>query len=283
MTMAGSRIEEVPADQFNHCVVARKADDDWIMYDPTWVPYNNDIWSKLETEQHYLDRLARRGDAGTDPVQPAGGVPAACAARGPPGWPTERWRERCASRGGARWTAGCAGSSPRTPRRTLEATVRGHAGAALSRGGGGAGPPSRRPTISRATCGSRSSYRAPGFALPVGEGLEFTQPGDGRAAPRRHAVPGRGARRGPTSGSRTCSLYYTQLVDVEERIRLPRGYAATNTARSPRKWTAPTPTSRVAAEAEEGVLTIRSPRRGPPPPDPARGLRGVRRRDAGGA
>ena len=24
------------------------------MYDPTWVPFNNDIWSKLETEQHYL-------------------------------------------------------------------------------------------------------------------------------------------------------------------------------------------------------------------------------------
>ena len=55
MTMAGSRIEEVPADQFNHCVTAlRLADGSWQMYDPTWVPYNNDIWSKLETEQHYL-------------------------------------------------------------------------------------------------------------------------------------------------------------------------------------------------------------------------------------
>jgi len=55
MTMAGSRIDEVPADQFNHCVTALKLEDgSFRMYDPTWVPYNNDIWSLLETEQHYL-------------------------------------------------------------------------------------------------------------------------------------------------------------------------------------------------------------------------------------
>jgi len=55
MTMAGSRIEKVPADQFNHCVTAlRKKDGSFVMYDPTWVPYNKDIWSKYETEQHYL-------------------------------------------------------------------------------------------------------------------------------------------------------------------------------------------------------------------------------------
>ncbi len=55
MTMAGSRIEDVPADQFNHCVCALRRDDGTFeMYDPTWVPYNNDIWSLLETEQHYL-------------------------------------------------------------------------------------------------------------------------------------------------------------------------------------------------------------------------------------
>lgn len=55
MTMAGSRIDEVPADQFNHCVVAlRKSDGSFEMYDPTWVPFDKDIWSKLETEQHYL-------------------------------------------------------------------------------------------------------------------------------------------------------------------------------------------------------------------------------------
>lgn len=55
MTMAGSRIEQVPADQFNHCVVAlRKDDGSFEMYDPTWVSYYRDIWSKYEAEQHYL-------------------------------------------------------------------------------------------------------------------------------------------------------------------------------------------------------------------------------------
>ncbi len=55
MTMAGSRIEETPADQFNHCVCAlRKPDGSFEMYDPTWVPDNNDIWSKYETEQQFL-------------------------------------------------------------------------------------------------------------------------------------------------------------------------------------------------------------------------------------
>lgn len=55
MTMAGSRIETVPADQFNHCVVAlREKDGSFEMYDPTWVPFNKDIWSRYETEQHFL-------------------------------------------------------------------------------------------------------------------------------------------------------------------------------------------------------------------------------------
>ena len=53
MTMAGSRIDAVPADQFNHCVTALRLEDGtYRMYDPTWVPYNNDIWSKSESEQH---------------------------------------------------------------------------------------------------------------------------------------------------------------------------------------------------------------------------------------
>ncbi len=55
MTMAGSRIDLVPADQFNHCVTAlRLPDGSFRMYDPTWVPFNNDIWSRLETEQQFL-------------------------------------------------------------------------------------------------------------------------------------------------------------------------------------------------------------------------------------
>lgn len=55
MTMAGARVEAVPADQFNHCVVALKREDgSFQMLDPTWVPHYRDLWSKAEGEQHYV-------------------------------------------------------------------------------------------------------------------------------------------------------------------------------------------------------------------------------------
>jgi hypothetical protein len=55
MTMAGSRVEAVPADQFNHCVVAlKKEDGDYLMLDPTWAPWNNPLWSRWEGEQHFV-------------------------------------------------------------------------------------------------------------------------------------------------------------------------------------------------------------------------------------
>ncbi len=55
MTMAGSRVERIPADQFNHCVVALKNDDQsFTMLDPTWVVFSPELWSSAESEQHYV-------------------------------------------------------------------------------------------------------------------------------------------------------------------------------------------------------------------------------------
>ena len=55
MTMAGSRVERVPADQFNHCVVALQGNGgDWQMLDPTWVTFSPENWSSAEGEQHYV-------------------------------------------------------------------------------------------------------------------------------------------------------------------------------------------------------------------------------------
>jgi len=55
MTMAGARVERVPADQFNHCVVAvRREDGSFVMLDPTWAPQSPDIWSRSEGEQNYV-------------------------------------------------------------------------------------------------------------------------------------------------------------------------------------------------------------------------------------
>lgn len=55
MTMAGARIEDFPADHFNHCVVALREDDGtFTMLDPTWVPWVREQWSSAEQEQQYL-------------------------------------------------------------------------------------------------------------------------------------------------------------------------------------------------------------------------------------
>ena len=49
MTMAGSRIETIPADHFNHCVtVVKLSSGQYIPLDPTWVPFLRELWSSAE-------------------------------------------------------------------------------------------------------------------------------------------------------------------------------------------------------------------------------------------
>jgi hypothetical protein len=55
MTKAGARVEEIPADQFNHGVVAvRRPDGSFVMLDPTWCPFNTELFSNAESEQHIV-------------------------------------------------------------------------------------------------------------------------------------------------------------------------------------------------------------------------------------
>lgn len=55
MTMAGSRIEKIPADQFNHCVtVVKRRNGNYQLLDPTWVPFVRELWSSAEQQQNYL-------------------------------------------------------------------------------------------------------------------------------------------------------------------------------------------------------------------------------------
>ncbi|MCH8963704.1 MAG: DUF3857 domain-containing protein [Planctomycetes bacterium] len=52
MTMAGSRVEQIPADQFNHSVtVMRNADGTFRLLDPTWAPLSRETWSSREALQ----------------------------------------------------------------------------------------------------------------------------------------------------------------------------------------------------------------------------------------
>ncbi len=55
MTMAGAAVENLPADQFNHCVVATEiAPNQYKLYDPTWCPFSAEVWSSAERPQNYV-------------------------------------------------------------------------------------------------------------------------------------------------------------------------------------------------------------------------------------
>lgn len=71
MTMAGSRIEDIPADHFNHSVtVVKLSDGEFHLLDPTWVPFVRELWSSAEQQQHYLIGLPDGADLMETPVSP---------------------------------------------------------------------------------------------------------------------------------------------------------------------------------------------------------------------
>ncbi len=69
MTMAGSRIDYIAADQFNHCVtVVKLRDGKYHLLDPTWVPFTRELWSSAEQQQEYLMGVPEGADLATTPV-----------------------------------------------------------------------------------------------------------------------------------------------------------------------------------------------------------------------
>jgi len=71
MTMAGSRVEKIPADHFNHCVaVVKLSNGTYIPLDPTWVPFCRELWSSAEQQQNYLPGVPEGSDLLLTPVSP---------------------------------------------------------------------------------------------------------------------------------------------------------------------------------------------------------------------
>ena len=69
MTMAGSRVESIPADHFNHCVVVVRLSNGTLMpLDPTWVPFCRELWSSAEQQQNYLPGIPEGSDLCLTPV-----------------------------------------------------------------------------------------------------------------------------------------------------------------------------------------------------------------------
>jgi hypothetical protein len=71
MTMAGSRIDYIPADQFNHSVtVVKLSDGKYELLDPTWVPFLRELWSSAEQQQNYLLGVPEGADLAITPLSP---------------------------------------------------------------------------------------------------------------------------------------------------------------------------------------------------------------------
>jgi hypothetical protein len=69
MTMAGSRVEQIPADHFNHCVaVVKLSDGTYMPLDPTWVPFCRELWSSAEQQQNYLPGVPEGSDLRLTPI-----------------------------------------------------------------------------------------------------------------------------------------------------------------------------------------------------------------------
>ena len=69
MTMAGSRVESIPADHFNHCVaVVKLSNGTYMPLDPTWVPFVRELWSSAEQQQNYLPGIPEGSDLLVTPV-----------------------------------------------------------------------------------------------------------------------------------------------------------------------------------------------------------------------
>ncbi|MBZ0263648.1 DUF3857 domain-containing transglutaminase family protein [bacterium] len=230
MTMAGSRIDDVPADQFNHCVVAlRKPDGSFEMYDPTWVPYNNDIWSKLETEQHYLVGTPEGEYLSRIPYSPPEESPLHVTHKA-------KILEDGTLEG--EFTLKGSGAIDSRLRRFITGhrkfRIREYLATVLE-------PISDRLeniTYDHHTADNFDSdmwwtikYRVPEYAVKVGDGYEFK-------SPMLQLTKGHGYlfRAGATEWADErvgdVFLYYTQLIDGNEEISLPRGFEVINTGES---------------------------------------------------
>jgi len=224
MTMAGSRIESVPADQFNHCVCAlRKEDGSFEMYDPTWVPYNRNIWSLLETEQHYLIGTPEGESLSRIRYSPPEESPLRISHEA-------TLRDDGTLEGTFRLSG--SGALDGRLRRMMSGTRRQELGLAFARLLSPIGDRVERIEFDSLDPADFSrdmwvtfTYRVPRFARPVSGGFEFRSPM--MSVVLNDASLFRAARTAWGGDRKTdVFLYYTQLVDGKESIRLPAGYRA---------------------------------------------------------
>ncbi len=222
MTMAGSRIEDIPADQFNHCVVAwEKEPGEFVMLDPTWVPFNNDIWSKLETEQQYLIGHPEGEDLNEIRYSPPEESPMTLvneAVLGADGTLTGTVRIDGRGACDSRLRRIVYHSQKRLLAQSLAQIF-----SAMSDRVRITSVDHRRVDDFTGDMWLTFSYEVPGYAMAVGDGLEFKPPVTSAVKDYVYFFRA-GATDWPEDRKTDVFLYYTQRLDVTESIRVPNGY-----------------------------------------------------------
>jgi hypothetical protein len=223
MTMAGSRIEEIPADQFNHCVVALPGSDGrYVMYDPTWAPFDRPVWSKSEAEQHYLIGSARGETRSRIAYSPPGESPLH-ATDDVTLLPDGTLEGTLSLEGKGAVDGRLRGFVSGTRTRDLEKACAGML-AVVSDAVEIRGCEHGVPDDFDRDMWLRIRYRIPQYALPVGEGMEFLSPL--LKLVKGHYLFFRGASVTWEKERKTdILLYFTQRLDGTETVRLPAGYA----------------------------------------------------------
>ncbi|HHI02464.1 MAG TPA: DUF3857 domain-containing protein [candidate division Zixibacteria bacterium] len=221
MTFAGARIDEVPADQFNHCVVAlKKSDGSFVMYDPTWVPYDNNIWSLLEAEQHYLVGTPEGENLNRIPYSPPEQSPLMVTNKGRilPDGTFEATMELRSNGAVDGYLRGMLYWFPLSQIGNTLARVFSKAGEQVE--------------IIHFEHGDildfktpmwwDIEYRLPQYAKKIGDALEFKSPM--MQIIMNNRILFRGAYDWPEERNDDVFLYYTEHVDASETISLPKGY-----------------------------------------------------------
>ncbi len=223
MTMAGSRIEDVPADQFNHCVVALPGPDGrYVMYDPTWAPFNRPIWSKSEAEQHYLigsERGETRSRIAYSPPEESPLRAVNSATLEPDGSLHGTLRLEGKGAVDGRLRGFVSGTRARDLEKACASMLSAVSEAVEVRGCRHGAPDDFDSDMWLGI-----EYRIPRYALRVGDGLEFASPL--LKLVRGHYLFFRGASVTWEDERKTdILLYSTQRFDGTESVRLPAGYA----------------------------------------------------------
>ncbi|MBN1425688.1 DUF3857 domain-containing transglutaminase family protein [Candidatus Fermentibacteria bacterium] len=225
MTMAGARVEDIPADQFNHCVVAvRRSDGSFFMLDPTWCAYSAYHWSRSEGHQHYVIGSPEGGTLMQMPLFDEDN--------------RVSWRLECgvSERGDLSgvFLIEPLGNYETNYRRQLAYRRPAERDALFASYLRGLGSSVRITGVTHSDPDDlwkpfrlRIEFEAPGYALVDGRALVFRQPllallteGAKLSALSRYAREG--ARQNPAL------IWATRWEDASEALRLPRGYSPVN-------------------------------------------------------